>query len=588
MIIEQQERKVIRDEDREKVAYSVDESSLPILFNILRKKLYSDPIGSIVREYVCNAIDANVENNKTDIPIKVKITEANALLGDIETFSVEDCGVGISPERMANIFCKYAASTKRETNDQIGGFGLGSKTFFAYRDSFFVHTWVDGTEYMYKCFIDETEVGAIELLWTDQTEHENGTEIIGLIQKEDRYKFVEACNQQLRFIGNIQYEGLEVKPYEILEETENYIRLKDEVDQCILIGNIKYKVNFKDCYSGQLCGYNYHYKTNIIPKFKIGEISVTASREAVEFDTKGETKNKISDKITSIREEFQKSTEQLLLLLSLPEIYDLLYVIRQGIVSETHSKYYKISNTFYDASSTIKSQFLKEWNNVNKSLLLFEAKYRSRLAEAVINNKKLVFINVPKAFHTNNTSQKIDLFKDYCDDNLYKDCYIYYGEDEYDLINLVYSFCSYPNRSNAKKLIDIKDYLKAIKTIVKVKGLKIVLDRYDVITKTDQFIQYYKENVVRKISVSVSNTIEYRRFNNSKDDTINKTTDINDAPIKVYCIASQRKVLDEFANHIYHSGSNDINEFLKRHPIVSSDGYINIPIIRKNLESKFN
>ena len=84
--------------------------NISTIINILRSKLYSNPIKIICQEYISNAIDANIENGKepTDITINVpNFVEKN--------FIVSDKGIGISKERMSDIFLKYGNSTKRDT-----------------------------------------------------------------------------------------------------------------------------------------------------------------------------------------------------------------------------------------------------------------------------------------------------------------------------------------------------------------------------------------------------------------------------------------------------------------------------------------
>src|SRR3989338_8230683 len=88
------------------------------LFEILRNKLYSDKIGSICREIACNARDAHREADKSNEPIEIHFS---SLVNP--TFKVKDFGVGISPDRLENIFIKYASSTKKNDNSQTGGFG---------------------------------------------------------------------------------------------------------------------------------------------------------------------------------------------------------------------------------------------------------------------------------------------------------------------------------------------------------------------------------------------------------------------------------------------------------------------------------
>lgn len=73
-------------------------------FRILIDGIYSDPYGSIIREITSNCIDANKES-KTDKNVEITFVDKDALTGDDYTIIFKDYGVGISPDRMFNIFC---------------------------------------------------------------------------------------------------------------------------------------------------------------------------------------------------------------------------------------------------------------------------------------------------------------------------------------------------------------------------------------------------------------------------------------------------------------------------------------------------
>ena len=117
------------------------------LMDMMSDGLYSDKFGSIVREIASNCIDANTESGSTE-PIRIKVTKPNSFANQGE-ISFSDNGIGISPQRIDDIFTLYFASTKRDGNEMIGGFGIGAKSPFAYTDVFRVVTRFEGTEYTY-------------------------------------------------------------------------------------------------------------------------------------------------------------------------------------------------------------------------------------------------------------------------------------------------------------------------------------------------------------------------------------------------------------------------------------------------------
>lgn len=82
---------------------------------------YKNSIGSIVREITSNCFDSHAEAGVTDA-VMVKFSKED----DGFYISFNDYGVGMSPDRVNTIFLNVFSSTKEDTNDMIGAFGLGS------------------------------------------------------------------------------------------------------------------------------------------------------------------------------------------------------------------------------------------------------------------------------------------------------------------------------------------------------------------------------------------------------------------------------------------------------------------------------
>lgn len=105
--------------DFNSIEASIDESSMTFLFEMMSKSLYSNPIGSIVREITSNCFDSHKEANiDKAVIIDYKTDDEGNYI------SFQDFGVGLSTDRMQNIYMKYFSSTKRGDNNLIGGFGL--------------------------------------------------------------------------------------------------------------------------------------------------------------------------------------------------------------------------------------------------------------------------------------------------------------------------------------------------------------------------------------------------------------------------------------------------------------------------------
>src|SRR5690606_32665198 len=95
-------------------------ADMSIVLNLLTK-LYHKPKQTLTQEYISNARDANREV-KSKRPIE--ITAPSRFM---PTMTIRDFGPGLSPERINSVFLLYGASTKRQDNNQTGGFGIGAK-----------------------------------------------------------------------------------------------------------------------------------------------------------------------------------------------------------------------------------------------------------------------------------------------------------------------------------------------------------------------------------------------------------------------------------------------------------------------------
>src|SRR5690606_14046504 len=113
----------------------------PAFFQILSSALYKDPMLAMVRETICNAWDAHIENECTDRPIQITL--------DDDYLIIKDFGKGIPDNLIGPIYAIYGASTKKNDGRQTGGFGLGCKSPFAYTDHFEVTSCHGGMKTIY-------------------------------------------------------------------------------------------------------------------------------------------------------------------------------------------------------------------------------------------------------------------------------------------------------------------------------------------------------------------------------------------------------------------------------------------------------
>ncbi len=120
MILEKQTEVHIQQEgqSQDSISMSLDLDSAQVLMQMLSKNLYSDSIGSTIRECASNALDSH-RRSGTDKPIIVAFKESD---GQYE-FSVEDFGIGLDADDVKNIISKYGKSTKRNSTTELGMMG---------------------------------------------------------------------------------------------------------------------------------------------------------------------------------------------------------------------------------------------------------------------------------------------------------------------------------------------------------------------------------------------------------------------------------------------------------------------------------
>lgn len=114
----------------------------PVLMGMLSTGLYQKPMRTMIQETMFNAWDAHRMGNCLDRPIDIYINDTSGLI-------IRDYGPGISKKDIHPIYCIYGNSTKRDNDALTGGFGLGSKSPYAYTDSFTVTSHHDGFKGMY-------------------------------------------------------------------------------------------------------------------------------------------------------------------------------------------------------------------------------------------------------------------------------------------------------------------------------------------------------------------------------------------------------------------------------------------------------
>lgn len=290
--------KVESTEDIKKtISFGFAKDAQKMVFTIFTKSLYSNPIGSIVREITSNCFDSHKEAN-IDEPVRVVLTKEN----NQHYISFIDVGVGMSYERITTVYSEYFNSTKRDDENQIGGFGIGGKTPLAYNsESFYLITNFNGVRYIYLVYKGENSPDIDPLSEEPTTEH-NGTTIKIPVKNTDVSTFEHEINRQLYYFENVIFEGFssDIKnDYTIYSGNHFLYRGLDYSSRMhICLGQVAYPIDYSAL--GLIEG---DFMVPVALKFNIGEINVTASRENLDYND--ETKKIIKKKIELVKNELK-------------------------------------------------------------------------------------------------------------------------------------------------------------------------------------------------------------------------------------------------------------------------------------------
>lgn len=212
--------------------YRLDDSAeaVALIAETLRKS-YKYPIKTSVQEYLSNARDIHREHNiKTAIDVQIP-TEINS------EFFIRDYGTGLSKEQMKD-YITFAKSTKRHSNLATGGFGFGSKSFFAYADSFTIISFYEGIKYIYRASCVRSKEGALTLVSQTATTEPSGLQVQVAVRQSDRHEFSKAVfrlklhwsDQEINII-NLNKEEYPKPPSVIFTEKTLKVWKRDESEQ---------------------------------------------------------------------------------------------------------------------------------------------------------------------------------------------------------------------------------------------------------------------------------------------------------------------------------------------------------------------
>ena len=303
MILEKQTESHILQEGttQETVKMSLDLDSAQVLMQMLSKNLYSDSIGSTIRECASNALDSH-RRAGSDKPIIVSFKRNNQ--ADTYEFAVEDFGIGLDADDVVNIISKYGKSTKRNSNTELGMMGLGFKAPLAYSSSFYFIARKDGMERKYMMYEGE-DTNSIDLLYERATDEPNGVKVIVPVTYYDRYNFVNKIKEQLAYFENVYFDVEPMGSYSVTNdftihraEHFQYSSLATNSDMHLCLDNVSYPIDWDKLGISRI-------GIKMALRFSLSDgLFPTPNREAIRYTQ--EAKETILNKIATVANVFME------------------------------------------------------------------------------------------------------------------------------------------------------------------------------------------------------------------------------------------------------------------------------------------
>lgn len=300
MIITTEKETILGNGSKSK-AFSITAS--PKVFKILSSDLYTNKIRAVVRELITNMIDAHALNGN---PEKFIIQVPGRL---DPRFVCRDFGPGMSDfdiqgdDNSPGLYNSYFSSSKAESNDFIGGFGLGSKSPFSYTDTFSITSYHKGEIRGYVAYMDgdgpQIKPTFVKEMGPDD---KTGIEIVVPVEEKDFRNFAYEVSYIMRPFKDLAIiNGLD-REIDYFPDFDDYYGVNperywpDRGGLYAIYGGIVYPIDGVIKERNWLSIRN---EVNYI-KFPMGSLDIAPSREALSLDDR--TRKNIIERVKELSE----------------------------------------------------------------------------------------------------------------------------------------------------------------------------------------------------------------------------------------------------------------------------------------------
>ena len=300
MIITTEKETILGNGSKSK-AFSITAS--PKVFKILSSDLYTNKIRAVVRELITNMIDAHALNGN---PEKFIIQVPGRL---DPRFVCRDFGPGMSDfdiqgdDNSPGLYNSYFSSSKAESNDFIGGFGLGSKSPFSYTDTFSITSYHKGEIRGYVAYMDgdgpQIKPTFVKEMGPDD---KTGIEIVVPVEEKDFRNFAYEVSYIMRPFKDLAIINDLDREIDYFPDFDDYYGVNperywpDRGGLYAIYGGIVYPID------GVIRDRNWlsiRNEVNYI-KFPMGSLDIAPSREALSLDDR--TRKNIIERVKELSE----------------------------------------------------------------------------------------------------------------------------------------------------------------------------------------------------------------------------------------------------------------------------------------------
>jgi hypothetical protein len=265
------------------------------MFHMVISGLYSNKPQSITREIWSNAFDAHAMVDKQDVPFEVSFPTSLT-----PVFSCRDFGAGIAHENMEGFYTVLGHSTKEGTNKAVGKWGVGRMSPMSYTDTFSVVSRHKGMVAYYSIQLGPDGSPQLHVLAEPMPTNEpDGLEVSFPVKRDDIASFQRAAEVvSYGFKVPPKVKNSQDKQFQPITKSlsgdgyyfYNDSRLSGPYAQ---MGCVLYPISGVVLNAGLLPSNN----RNIVYEFDIGDLEVTASREALSYGPNDPTLKSLEKKL---------------------------------------------------------------------------------------------------------------------------------------------------------------------------------------------------------------------------------------------------------------------------------------------------